>query len=276
MAEAAIGSTVARADRADEWLTMRLGIPADEAGWLRYAGIDAEFIVAWERSVAARQRHELGRSHPMTSASYVLGWYAGLPGQVGGACFRLDRRVPRLQPEDLALHRHPTEHYPDGVALLDERFWCLPDDPAADDPAATVVADDAALAAVLRGQVREHADRFLSWYTPGARLAQRNLLGAFFDGLDCGIWTGGEHGVDARELVLADAALVLPGHTPEFWDASTLYLLTDDRGRTHLTRERVSCCHSYKINDAGVPCFTCPRTDTAERPVQAGTWDEEH
>jgi hypothetical protein len=136
------------------------------------------------------------------------------------------------------------------------------------------VPDDAALAAVLRAQVRAHADWFLSWYRPGARLARRNLLGAFFDGLDCGLWSGAGPDPAARARVLGDAAAVLPGETTEFADASTLYLLTDARGRTHLSRRRISCCHYYRIEPEGTACFTCPRTPADDRPRRAAEWDE--
>lgn len=69
--------------------------------------------------------------------------------------------VPRLDPASLAFHREPGNPIPDAYALLDERFWCLPDDPEATHPLATVVPDVDALTATLRTQVRAHADAFL-------------------------------------------------------------------------------------------------------------------
>ncbi|HXV94250.1 MAG TPA: (2Fe-2S)-binding protein [Pseudonocardia sp.] len=270
----ALGDTVAMVDSASEWLTLRLGMPAGADGWIALTEIDPDFMRAWEALAAEYQRAEYGRTDPVTAAAYALSWYAGVPGEVGGACLQTARRVPRLQPESLAVHRHPTEHHVDGVALLDERFWCLPDDPAAGDPAATVVTDEAALAAVLRAEVRTHADRFLAWYRPGARLPRRGLLGAFVDGLDCGVWTGGGYRGEEPASVLATAATVLPGRTPQFTEASTMYLLTDDRGREHLTRQRVACCFYYRLDEAREACFTCPRTDLAQRRRRAATWDD--
>jgi hypothetical protein len=269
-----LARTLDTVGRRSEWMAWHHGLPPGEAGWVRCADVDAAFMAAWERDAAAGHRREYGRTDAMTAAAYPLDWYAGLPGTVGGATFRVARRVPRLAPEVLAFRRHPVEGHPDAVALLDDEFWCLPGDPAADHPAATVVADEATLADVLRTQVRIHADRFLAWYRPGARLARRNLLGAFFDGLDCGIWSGGECTGPARAAVLADAALVLPGGTAQFREASTLYLLTDDRDRVHLTRRRVSCCHHYRVDPSGEACFTCPRTADADRPRRAAEWDD--
>ena len=72
--------------------------------------------------------------------------------------------------------------------MLDPRFWCLPEDPAADQPDATVVADQAALVAWLRAEVREHAHAFLATLHPAhRRLPRRALLGAFTDGVDTGL-----------------------------------------------------------------------------------------
>lgn len=260
----ALAATAARADGVLDWLTVRLGHPDDD-GWLRCDDLDPGLVLAWEREVADRHRAEYGRSDPMAAAGYVLDWCAGVPGLLGGAFFALARRVPRLDPRSLALHRHGTERHPDGYALLDERFWCLPDDPAAADPAATVLPGDAALAGVLRAQVRAHADAFLSGYRPGARLPRRHLLGAFLDGLDTGMWIGAVHRGALPDAVVADAAAVLPGRTPQFRDASTLHPLTDDRGRTHLSRTRISCCCRYRLDPAGAACVTCPRTTPAER-----------
>ncbi len=269
-----LGGTLARIDDA-EWLTLHLGLPPDGEGWTGLASVDAPFMRAWEQAAAERHRVEYGNSDPTAAAASALGWYAGIPGEVGGVCYQLARRVPRLGPESLALHRHPTELYPDGVALLDARFWCLPGDPAAAHPAATVVADEAALAAVLRAQVRAHADRFLAGHRPGARLPRRGLLGAFVDGLDVGLWLGARYAGHPRPEVPASAAAVLPGRTAEFRDATTLYLLVDDRDREHLTRERIACCFYYRVGDAGRACFTCPRTTMAERRTRAATWEEE-
>ena len=138
-------------------------------GWIRCADVDAGFVTRWERDVAAEHVREYGRSHPSAAAGYVLGWYAGIPAGLGGALFRLDRRVPRLHRSAVAFRLAP-EAYPEASALLDARFWCLPDDPGAGHPDATVVADEAALAAVLRAEVRGHADAFLETYPAHGRL----------------------------------------------------------------------------------------------------------
>ena len=82
-----------------------------------------------------------------------------LAALLGPGTLRVDGRLA-LDRAALAFRCHPDEEYPESVALLDTRFWCLPDDPAAGHPDATVVADLPALAAVLRAQVRAHGEEF--------------------------------------------------------------------------------------------------------------------
>jgi hypothetical protein len=227
-------------------------------GWTRCADVDAAYVARWERDVAAEHVREYGRSHPSAAAGYVLGWYAGIPAGLGAALYRLDRRVPRLDRPAIAF-RLAAQAYPDAVALLDDRFWCLATDPAADHPAATVVADEVALAAVLRAQVRRHADAFLATYPSRGRLPRRALLGAFTDGVDTGLSLAG----DTAGLPAA-AAVVLPAG-PSALPPSTITVRVDGRGRRHVDRTTLSCCYYFKVDPAAGPCGTCPRLPVDER-----------
>ena len=268
-----LAETVAAADALNEWLHVRLGWPDEADGWTRCADVDANFLAAWEDRIEGYVARAYGRSHPMTVSGYALDWYAGLAGLVGGACFRQARRVPRLGRAALAFRCHPEDEYPDSVALLDRRFWCLPDDPEADHPDATVVGDEAALAPVLRAEVRSHADDFFTAYAGRARLPRRHKLGAFFDGLDTGVWYGGDPESGAAEEVLRLGTTVLPGATAEFADKSSIHLLIDRRGRTHLSRRRVGCCYYYKVADDEQACSTCPRVDDETRALRYAELD---
>lgn len=260
-----VRATAAQLDRALGWCGVRVGMPQDDPAWARCADVDAPFLADWEARIAEGLVRDHGRSDPMTTAGFSLCWYAGIPGRIGGAAFRLLRRVPRLDRSALAFAREPTAHYPHAVALLDHRFFCLPDDPDAGHPAAAVVADEHALADVLRAQVRTHADDFLAHFRPSARLPRRSLLGAFLDGLDTGVWFGGDPGPAAAQEIIAAAATVLPGATAQFPGASSIHRLSDVHGRSHVTRRRVGCCYLFKVADDGIACTTCPRVDDAER-----------
>lgn len=255
--------TAKRADAARDWLTVAFQ-PAS-GDWLPCSAVDAEVVAEWEQRAAEVCVKYDGRSHPVTSASYALGWYADIAAGLGALCFQVDRRVPHLDRAAVAFRRHRDDHYPDGVALLDPRFWCLPDDPDATHPDATVVPDEEALAARLRAEVRSHADEFLSWYRPGARLPRRDLLGAFYDGLDVGFWLDGAEASPADlEEAVAAARLALPGRTGEFSQGSSLEVVTDG-SVCRLARLRVSCCNYYRVSDVGEECASCPRTSEADR-----------
>jgi hypothetical protein len=256
-------ATAERATTARNWLTVEFGEPEGD-GWLRCSDVDATVIGSWEACVADRHREWYGRDDSMTSSGYVLNWYADVAPSAGALSFLLDRRVPNLDRDALAFRRYAEVEYPDAIALLDSSFWCLPDDPAADHADATVVSDQQTLAAILRAQVRRHADDFLATYRPGARLPRRHLLGAFFDSLDDGFWISDSAGVAQQDYVAA-ARLVLPGPTEQFLDGSTYHVLVDDSGCEHLTRRRVSCCFYFKVAEDGSACTTCPRMSDAER-----------
>lgn len=249
------------------WAEIHYTVPEKAAGWIRCSDVDNRAIAEWEKCVTTMLTRDFHQHHALASASYVLDWYAGIPSYIGGLAFGLARRVPRLDRQSLAFHRHPTDAYPDGIALLASQFWCLPEDSASQHPDATVVDTEEKLAEIVRGQVRAHADDFLSSYRSGSRLPRRHLVGAFFDGLDTGVRMQSTEPADETRYrrILRDARLVLPGAVPEFADATTLELLQDDKGRQHLTRKRISCCFYFKVSEGGIACATCPRTSPSER-----------
>lgn len=234
-----IADTLGAVDDALDWFSTRLGLPHDAASgppgeWVCCAAVDARFVARWERELDARLSGTLGRSHPQTCSGYVLDWYAGVPARLGGMAFALGHRVPRLDRHALAFHLHAEHRFPTGVAVLDPRFWCLPDDPAAGHTDATVVPDADALDAVLRAQVKAHADDFLADYSSGARLPRRQRLGAFLDALDSGLRMGAE----SRGIAGDEATSASP--------------------------RRTTCCYYFKVS-GGAVCSTCPRLVETER-----------
>lgn len=244
--------TAARADALRDWLSIRFEESVPD-GWLRCRDVDENRVADWEARVAGWHGTELGRTHPQATSGYVLGYYADIAPTIGALFFLVDRRVPSLARGSLAFHTEPTYGYADGAAVLAPGFWCLPGDVAADHPDAIVVADEEALADVLRAQVRMHADDFLASFRPSARLPRQSLLGSFYDALDAGF--------DTDEPA---ARVALPGPTPQFAHGSSYYLAVDGAGGEHLTRRRVSCCYYFKVGDDGA-CTTCPRLSDEER-----------
>ncbi|WP_083826507.1 (2Fe-2S)-binding protein [Hoyosella subflava] len=265
--------TVAQINKRVAWASITTGQPST-GEWALCSQSGPEFIAEWEARVTHMLRRDFHRHHPMASAAYVLDWYASISGCIGGMSFGLARRVPRLDRQSLAFHRHNEHAYPDGIALLSPRFWCLPSDPDATHRDADVVSTERDLARILRTEIRLHADDFLSNYRGGAQLPRRHLLGVFFDSLDTGMamQTGA-----APAQILADAKSVLPGGSREFEHASTISVVHDSKQREHVTRKRISCCYYFKVADGGVACATCPRTTDEERLARLERFaDQQH
>lgn len=264
-----VADLAAQLDGVAPWLSVRRGLP-DGGGWARCSDVlaDPGALTRWLEHV----RREVRRSNagwtppPVTPASYLMGWYLDVPAYTGGLAFGVARRVPRLDPGSLAVHRHPGG-WPDGVALLGSRFACLPDDPDAGHPAADVVADEHALAALLRDQVAAHATAFHQVYRPEVKIGSRQRWGMLTDVLDTALWTSGKE-VGNEDRGVRDAALVLDGVRPPFTSASRTYRLVDRRGRARWTRRRESCCFLFHVPGADA-CFTCPRVGDDERVERA-------
>ncbi len=274
LASMPLAETVERLHRMDpEPNAVHLGLDAGAAGlWVRCRDLvdDPPAVRRWIDAYAAFMVPTYPEATEAellsTAAACVLDCYSYGSGFPVGAMFHVARRVPRVGIDDVVLRIHPEQWWTSGVALLDARFWCLPDDPAADHPTATVVATEAELAAVARAQVHAHAEAFLATFDPGVGMGRRARLGAFFDALDAGPWIVTDHVPPAAGALPVSAAL-LPGGTETFIDASRLHVLDDVRGRTHVTRRRLFCCRSHLIDD---PCLDCPRLTATDRRERLG------
>lgn len=286
-----LAGSVAAVNHVVDWISFQL-VDRPGAGWTRceQALADPGFFDRWRAAVAgyigerrpgtaSPAGRSAGRSGPgdpgnhvpeRTTAGYVLQWYLGIPTYLGAMLFHSARRVPVLQPRQLAFRFDPG--WVEAVALRPGRFWCLPGDPDAGHPDAVVVPDEAALGAVLRREVVSHAGHFLRIYGPMVRFGRRTLWAAVTDGLDTGLLLAGRSFGSARAGA-ADARLVLADRVEPLTAASTICRVTDAHGRVHWTRRRGSCCFSYALPDTG-PCATCPRTDDEERARILGTLDQ--
>jgi hypothetical protein len=258
-------SSLTLVDEVIPWCSFRLGVPRDD-GWIRcdQALSDSDFFPTWQRRLASRMRQDYGEVPQTTPAGYVMGWYAGLFGYLGGALFQTARRVASLAPHNLAFRLDPVLCRPSDVALLDAQFCCLPDDPAAGTAKTVVVPDAQALAAALRAEVAAHGASFVRAYRPSVRFGRRMLWAAVTDALDRGVWQPAAQRGDPG-LGAADAALVLPSRLPPFTSASTVHRLRAGDGQLHWTRVRQSCCFYYKLPGVEHPCLTCPRLSPAQR-----------
>lgn len=207
---------------------------------------------------------------PKTTGGYVLQWYLIIPSYLGGMLFHSARRVPALGPPSLAFRLDHAELR--DVGLHPGRFWCLPDDPDAGHPDAVPVPDEAALGTMLRREVTAHATEFLAVYSPQLRVGHRTQWATVTDVLDSAMLLAGRS-FGSPQAGAADARLVLGAGEKPLTSGSTICQVTDDRGRTHWTRLRGSCCFLYALPGVVDPCASCPRNSEGERARIFGSLD---
>ena len=256
-----LADSPARVDPRQARFELRYGLPESVSRWITCADFLAlpDGFDRWRGGLATWLRSQYGDSPDRTTAGYVMSWYLTVPSYLAGLLFHHERRVPSLRPEDLAFRMAEPRPHPDAIAVLAPAFVCLPDDPAAGTPEATVVADERALAAVLRGRFAAHATRFAEVFGPQVRFGKRMLWAAATDALDNALWLSGRYGGDEGAGVL-DAALVLDDGPAPFTSASTLRAVHPaDGGPLEWTRRRESCCFHYLLDGGQGTCSTCPR-----------------
>ncbi|WP_037322830.1 (2Fe-2S)-binding protein [Amycolatopsis thermoflava] len=235
-------------------MEVRADLPAT-GGWQRCGDLlaDPARFDVWRKLLGEWLRDGFGEAPERTTAGFVMSWYLHVPAFTGALLLHHERRVPMLRPGELAFRLCADRPHPEGVAVLGDEFYCLPGDPDADRPEATVVADERALAAALRARYTAHAAQFVQAYAPLSRLGRRMLWAAATDALDSTLWWAGLYAGD-EEAGVADAQLVLDEHYPPL-TASTRLRQTGDGW----ARRRESCCFSYLLPEQPL-CEGCPRT----------------
>ncbi|MER6425214.1 (2Fe-2S)-binding protein [Streptomyces sp. NPDC001137] len=193
------------------------------------------------------------------AASRALHGYAWTLGVLLGGTWYLERRVPRIRPEDLRLDlATDTYEITPGTELA-----CLPGDPLASLPGALTAPQEDSLRAALRMSTADHMRPLLAAVGPVARRGARSLWGLVADDLVSGIWYLGRM-LGQEAAAVRAATEVLPIAVPPYPGGAAFRHLTGDDGRRHPTRTRTGCCMFYAIRPAEA-CVTCPRTGDAER-----------
>ena len=260
-----LGTVAARYD------AFEVGLDGD--GWVRLtAARDHEWLVARIARLA-----EGGEHGPRPLA--VAGAYFGgdLSWQIAATAALLlhsDRRALDVSLENLAV-RIDDDGWPSRLAVVEERFACLPEDPAAGSEGVTVVADRAALVAFLADAIVEAMEPVLRSVRALSRYGQPGLWGALADHVANVAWNLKEAGADAAEL---DAAWVTTEELVDALQARQRWLkvrprrfrLSTEEGPVYLPM-RGTCCLYYKTPESkaaeaaaggGGLCTTCPlRTD---------------
>lgn len=221
---------------------------------------DREALDAFVAAETTRIHDRYGvRVRQDVAASRALHDYAWTLGVLLGGTWYLDRRVPRIHPEDVRLDLAAgTYTITPGSGLA-----CRADDQLALLPGVLTLPQEAELRARLRMSVAEHMRPLLAAIAPVARRRSRALWGMVGDDLVSGIWYVGRMLGEETAAVRA-ATEVLPGSVPPYPDGAAFRDLVGADGRRHTTRTRTGCCMFYAIRPAEA-CVTCPRTGDAER-----------
>ncbi|MGH4020277.1 MAG: (2Fe-2S)-binding protein [Pseudonocardiaceae bacterium] len=231
---------------------------------------DPLYFTQWRAALGQRLGQQYAYVPEQTTAAHLLQWYLGIPTYLGSMLFHSARRVPSLQPHEVAFRLDLA--WVQEVALRPGPFWCLPGDPDAGHPDATQVPDEVALAVVLRRQIVTHAARFLKVYGPLVRFGRRTLWAAVTDMLDVTLLIAGRS-FGSAQAGATDARLVLAEREEPLTSASTICEVADEHGRMHWIRRRGWCCFTYALPGIEHPCASCPRVSDAERVRILGTLD---
>ncbi|MDN3027408.1 (2Fe-2S)-binding protein [Streptomyces sp. S.PB5] len=221
---------------------------------------DRDVLDAFVAAETARVRHRYETAvRPDVAASRALHDYAWSVGALMGGTWYLERRVPRIRPEDLRLDLTTGSYeITPGTELA-----CLPDDALSAAPGVLTLPQEDLLRTQLRISLADHMRPLLAAIGPVARRRSRALWGMVEDDLVSAIWYLGRMLGEESEAIRA-ATEVLPMPVPPYPAGAGFRHLVGEDGRSHATRTRTGCCMFYAIRPAEA-CSTCPRTCDQER-----------
>ncbi|MFJ4471871.1 (2Fe-2S)-binding protein [Streptomyces sp. NPDC089424] len=203
------------------------------------------------------------QARPDVIASFGLHRYAWPACLLITVPWFLGRRVPRYPVTHVSYDRDAPGFDMGHLMVRPHGFACLPDDPAATLPGATVVPDEEALRAEVRAAVAEHLEPVLAAFGPRMRRRGRALWGMATDEIVEGLWYVA-HLLGEEDRARNELELLLPGATKPYAGSAAFRELTGPGGEKLPTRDRASCCMFYTLRPEDT-CATCPRTCDADR-----------
>jgi hypothetical protein len=187
------------------------------------------------------------------------------------ACFLIDRRVPDLRPENIQLRlpveeQEGEEDHRERITYRTGRFAALPDDPAANHPDATIVADLDALREQLRIGIETHMGWVIGQLHAQTRANARGLW--LFVADRCAgtlSWLMQEQDKSVSLCCIepeVDALIRVSGSPLQNKKVGFFELTYKDK--THVYLDRATCCYWYKT-EGGDYCTTCPHRAKDDR-----------
>lgn len=250
-------SRVAAVDVGEIELSARLGVP-DGPGWVMVSRLASDDDLLEE--LLGRIGNTYGTGNRSVTGTFLLRSYLWRVLTTAVATFLLDRRVPDLAPQNVALS-FGENGYASGLALRERRFAALSSDPAAGHLDATVLSSSEDLLVWGRRGLEDHLPPlFDALRRSRPRRGRRAMWGTAVDVCaEAFMYVGGWLGCQHEALGYAES--MLSGGSPLSGPAN--YFTLEYGGGFELTRVRNACCLYYKVADS--TCFTCPRTSNEER-----------
>ena len=154
-------------DEQSEWMSVRVASELPGPEWISCeallgAQLDGQDPTAqWRQTLQDAYGAQYGIEPPrQVAAMFVLMWYVGVPVHVATVSGALTGCSPDVSPAALAFRLHPTQHFPEEIALL---------------PGPVLPMQQAAAAASA------HCRAFVDSYSCGVKLGSRQRYGAIAD-----------------------------------------------------------------------------------------------
>lgn len=255
-----LAATLARIGTASEFLEVHLG-PAAAEGWHLGAALARPGSPELD-AVLAR----IGQKHATRDRTLIAGHFFGeyhwLPMAVSLACFLTAQRVPDIGSDTVVLRFNADDCWFDRIRLLTPRFACLPTDPDAGHPDATVLPDMAALRRHLRLQVEAHVAQLIETMRTRSTAGRRALWLQAADRFGSTIvWLTKEFGDAARCWVEIADLVQAPGSPLR---GPTGVMTVEHAGRCEHFLMPATCCLAYQVGE-GIKCNNCPLLPIEER-----------
>ncbi len=254
--------TLARVRALNTYLKSELGTPKGE-GWI--SPTDLAPGAVWLETMIGATQARLRTKAAAIIGSAILQSYQWPLISTAIACYVCDRRVPDLSVTKTLTH-YNAAHHADALAFLGEQFICLPNDPAASHPDASVAPDPSALCIALRTGIAAHLGIVIN------QLCIRLGCKPF------GLWLNVTDTLAGTLIWLAqlqqpaptlsqleaeiETLICLPGSPLNRHQVELIELHYQEQRRVFLNR--ATCCYWYKT-DGGDYCSTCPHRTPEDR-----------
>jgi ferric iron reductase protein FhuF len=258
-----LASTLARLDALDE--NFIAGTGPMEAGWFRASDL-TDATLPLLAACLERQAHQHPTMEARTKASYFVGEYVWYVAAAAIAAFLIDRRVPDVSPDNMALRFqrytwHEGEESGEAerieVRFLTTRCTVLPHDPLEADSSAALCSDTPTLREHLRTALEAHFAPLIERVYAETKLSRHaqwmlaaDSCAALFLHLAQQLKAephGIEHGL---------AFVRAPGSPMN--NRKTGYFTLEWNGHCDTFRARGGCCRYYTVSESGEDyCTTC-------------------